>query len=282
MSTTKVITGKVRFSYVNIFKSRAFQAGQDAKYSVCLLIPKEDKATIKKIKAAIDAAVQDGISSKWGGKKPANLKQPLRDGDAERADEAPEYEGMYFLNCNSTQKPGIVDKDLNEILDPDEVYSGCWGRASINFFPFNTNGNKGVGVGLNNMSEEEINQAIKDFKANREKQRPNVDAITRERDDALAELAQMKNSQTLAQKGVRAEDTDYVMFKIAALMKEDSKLDFEKAATKFLKENPRFATSGSGSYRVKTGTESSGAGSSGNQNSNDFINAAIRRKAGRN
>lgn len=128
------------------------------------------------------------------------------------------------------------------------------------------------------MSEEEINQAIKDFKA----KRPNVDAITRERDDALAELAQMKNSQTLAQKGVRAEDTDYVMFKIAALMKEDSKLDFEKAATKFLKENPRFATSGSGSYRVKTGTESSGAGSSGNQNSNDFINAAIRRKAGRN
>ena len=132
------------------------------------------------------------------------------------------------------------------------------------------------------MSEEEINQAIKDFKANREKQRPTVDAITRERDDALAELAQMKNSQTLAQKGVRAEDTDYVMFKIAALMKEDSKLDFEKAATKFLKENPRFTTSGSGSYRVKTGTESSGAGSSGNQNSNDFINAAIRRKAGRN
>lgn len=132
------------------------------------------------------------------------------------------------------------------------------------------------------MSEEEINQAIKDFKANREKQRPNVDAVTRERDDALAELAQMKNSQTLAQKGVRAEDTDYVMFKIAALMKEDSKLDFEKAAAKFLKENPRFATSGSGSYRVKTGTESSGAGSSGNQNSNDFINAAIRRKAGRN
>ena len=153
MSTTKVITGKVRFSYVNIFKSRAFQAGQDAKYSVCLLIPKEDKATIKKIKAAIDAAVQDGISSKWGGKKPANLKLPLRDGDAERADEAPEYEGMYFLNCNSTQKPGIVDKDLNEILDPDEVYSGCWGRASINFFPFNTNGNKGIACGLNNLQK---------------------------------------------------------------------------------------------------------------------------------
>jgi hypothetical protein len=60
---------------------------------------------------------------------------------------------MYFLNATSTQKPGIVDKDLNEILDPDEVYSGCWGRASINFYAFNTNGNKGVGVGLNNIQK---------------------------------------------------------------------------------------------------------------------------------
>ena len=150
---TKVVTNKVRFSYVNIFRSRSFSDGQDAKYSICLLIPKDDKATVKKIKAAIEEAVNDGIASKWGGKKPANLKLPLRDGDEEKAEEAPEYEGMYFLNANSTQKPGIVDKDLNEILDPDEVYSGCWGRASINFFPFNSNGNKGVGVGLNNIQK---------------------------------------------------------------------------------------------------------------------------------
>lgn len=151
--STKVVTGKVRFSYVNIFKSRAFQADQDAKFSICLLIPKEDKATLKKIKEAIDEAIQEGISSKWNGKKPANVKLPLRDGDEERADEAPEYEGMMFLNANSTQKPGIVDKDLNEILDPDEVYSGCWGRASINFYPFSVNGNKGIGVGLNNVQK---------------------------------------------------------------------------------------------------------------------------------
>lgn len=150
---TKVVTGLVRFSYVNIFKSRSFHEGQDAKYSICLLIPKEDKATIKKIKAAIEEAIQDGVSSKWGGKKPSNLKLPLRDGDEERADEAEEYENMYFLNASSNSKPGIVDKDLNEILDPDEVYSGCWGRASINFYAFNTNGNKGIGAGLNNIQK---------------------------------------------------------------------------------------------------------------------------------
>lgn len=150
---TKVITGKVRFSYVNIFKSRSFQQGQDEKFSICLLIPKKDKKTVQDIKNAVHAAIQQGISEKWGGKKPANLKLPLRDGDEERADEAEEYEGMFFLNANSSQKPGIIDMYKNEILDPSEVYSGCWGRASINFFPFNSNGNKGVGVGLNNIQK---------------------------------------------------------------------------------------------------------------------------------
>lgn len=151
--TTKVVTGKVRLSYVNIFRSRSFQQGQDAKFSLCALIPKDDKATLKKIKAAIEAAIAQGVAEKWGGKKPANLKLPLRDGDDERADEAPEYEGMYFFNANSNQKPGIVDKNCNEILDPEEVYSGCWGRVSVNFYPYNTNGNKGVGVGLNNVQK---------------------------------------------------------------------------------------------------------------------------------
>ena len=147
----KVITGLVRFSYVNVFSSRSFREGQDAKYSVCLLIPKDDKATLEKVKQGINEAVKQGVSEKWGGTKPANLKLPLRDGDEERAMEAPEYEGMYFLNANSANKPGIVDKDLNEILDPDELYSGCWGRASVSFYPFSVNGNKGVAVGLNNL-----------------------------------------------------------------------------------------------------------------------------------
>ena len=151
MASTKVITGKVRFSYVNIFKSRSFNGG-DEKFSICLLIPKDDKKTLSAINSAVNAAIQDGISGKWNGKKPASLKLPLRDGDVDRPD-APEYAGMYFINANSTQKPGIVDKDLMEVIDPDEVYSGCYGRASINFYAFNSNGNRGVGVGLNNIQK---------------------------------------------------------------------------------------------------------------------------------
>jgi len=149
---TKVITGKVRFSYVNVFKARSFQPGQEEKYSICLLIPKSDKDTLTKIKAAVEAAKKDGIANKWGGKLPANLKLPLRDG-AERSEEAEEYEGMYFLNANSNQKPGVIDNFRNEILDSTEVYSGCYGRASINFFAYNSNGSKGVAVGLNNIQK---------------------------------------------------------------------------------------------------------------------------------
>lgn len=148
---TKVITGKVRLSYAHLFKPVAISEGQEPKYSVCLLIPKSDKVTLKKIKSAVEAAKQTGASL-WGGKIPAGLKIPLRDGDEERPDQ-PEYAGHYFINANSKLKPGIVDKDLNEILDSTEVYSGCYARASVNFFPYNQAGNRGIGCGLNNVQK---------------------------------------------------------------------------------------------------------------------------------
>ena len=150
---TKVVTGKVRFSYVHVDKPFAVNADQEPKYSICLLIPKSDKETLRKIKAAVDAVKQTG-ASKWGGKVPPNLKTPLRDGDVERPDQE-EYTGMYFLNASTKQAPGLVDAKRNPILDATEVYSGCYGRASINFFAYNTAGNKGVGCGLNNLQKLE-------------------------------------------------------------------------------------------------------------------------------
>ena len=126
------------------------------------------------------------------------------------------------------------------------------------------------------MSEAEIEQAIADFKANKAKNQPNVAAIEKERDDARAELQALKNQATLRSKGVREEDLDYVQFKVGAMMKEDDKLDFDKAVTKFLKDNPRFTASG---YKVKTGTDGS-QGSGSRTDGNDSINNAIRRAAG--
>lgn len=149
---TKVITGIVRLSYAHLFEPTAIDESQEKKYSVCLLIPKNDKETLGKIKKAIEKAKEQG-KSKWGGKIPANLKLPLRDGDEERAEDHPEYAGHYFVNCSSKQKPGIVDKNLNPILDSEEVYSGCYARASINFYPFDKAGNRGIACGLNNIQK---------------------------------------------------------------------------------------------------------------------------------
>ncbi|NBT76541.1 MAG: DUF2815 family protein [Betaproteobacteria bacterium] len=147
---TKVVTGKVRLSYVNIFTPRVGPSGGDPKYSVCVLIPKSDKATVDKVKAAVEAAKQAGTAT-FGGKVPAGVKSPLRDGDTER--EGPEYKGHYFINCNSKQRPNVVDAAVNPILSQDEVYSGCYGRVSINFYAYNQSGNKGVGAGLQNVQK---------------------------------------------------------------------------------------------------------------------------------
>lgn len=158
VQSTKVITGKVRLSYAHLFEPQAIDGGEE-KYSTSILIPKEDKETLRKIKAAIEAAKQQGIKDKWGGKEPPNLKLPLRDGDVERPDDEA-YVGHYFLNASSKMKPGIakpIGKDKNgktlfeEITDSTEVYSGCYARVSINFYPFNRNGNRGIAVGLNNV-----------------------------------------------------------------------------------------------------------------------------------
>ncbi|RUP39784.1 MAG: DUF2815 family protein [Acinetobacter sp.] len=147
-SPTKVITDTVRLSYLHIWEPAAVGDSTEKKYSASLIIPKKDKATLDKIKAAIDAAIEQG-KGKWGGKIPKNLKLPLRDGDAERDDEA--YEGSMFLNANAKTQPGIVDKNRQKILDQDEVYSGCYGVASITFYPFDSNGNRGIACGLNHI-----------------------------------------------------------------------------------------------------------------------------------
>lgn len=152
-SDTKVVTGKVRFSYVNIFQPRAVNEGQDPKYSLCILIPKTDRATLDKIRKAIEAAKVAGIPL-WGGKVPPNLKMPLRDGDTERPDD-PAFAGHFFINANSLSKPGIVDANVQPILDSSEVYSGCYGRVSVNFYAYNNSGNRGIACGLNNVQKLE-------------------------------------------------------------------------------------------------------------------------------
>lgn len=170
MNNTKVVTGKVRFSFVNVFEARAFGEGQTPKYSVMLLIPKSDVGTITRIKKAIDAAAQKGLSTKFGGKLPAVLKTTLKDADTDTdqdgeifADKWDYTAGHYIINVSSKNQPQIVDAECNPIINPTEFYSGCYGRASINFFPYNNNGNKGISAGLNNLQKLEDGEALGSF-----------------------------------------------------------------------------------------------------------------------
>ena len=154
---TKVITGvQTRWSYANVWNPKAMAEGAKPKYSVSLIIPKSDTVTIQKIKAAIKAAYEEGQSKLKGNGKSvpplAAIKTPLRDGNVERPDDEA-YQNAYFVNANSPTAPGIVDADRQPIIDTSEVYSGVYGRASITFYAFNSNGNKGIACGLNNLQK---------------------------------------------------------------------------------------------------------------------------------
>lgn len=152
INPTKVVTSVVRLSYANVWEPKSINGGAE-KYSVSLIIPKSDIKTLTAIQKAIDAAIEEG-RGKFGGKIPnkSALKLPLRDGDIDRPDDEA-YANCYFVNANSSTAPEIVDKARDPILNRSEVYSGVYARVSINFYAFNSNGNRGIACGLGNIQK---------------------------------------------------------------------------------------------------------------------------------
>lgn len=149
--STKVVSGKVRFSFCHIFEPSEPQGGGDPKYSVTLLIPKSDKATLDKIKAAMAEARENFCRKNGASALPAKPNHTLHDGDGVRDNGepyGPECKGCMVITVSSKQKPVVVDAFRNPITDPAEVYSGCFGRAAINFYAYSRNGKKGISAGL--------------------------------------------------------------------------------------------------------------------------------------
>ena len=156
VNPTKVVTGICTFSYLNCWEPKAAPDGGKPKFSVSLIIPKSDTRTVEKIRAAIQVAYEEGQSKLKGTGKSvpslSALRTPLRDGDVDRPDDEA-YKGSWFINANSDSAPGIVDADRNPILTRSEMYSGVKGRASINLYAYNVNGNRGIACGLNNLQK---------------------------------------------------------------------------------------------------------------------------------
>lgn len=147
-----VVTGKVRLSYVHLFTPYASQQGAEPKYSTTILLPKTDIATKQRIDAAINAAIQDGIASRWNGVRPPVLAIPVYDGDGVRpSDGMPfgdECKGHWVFTASSKQAPEIVDLSMQRIISQTEIYSGIYARVSVRFFSYASNGKKGIGCGL--------------------------------------------------------------------------------------------------------------------------------------
>ena len=146
LTSTKIVIGPFRLSYA--YLTQKFDKGVgEPKFMTNVLIPKSDTRTIAAINEAIKAAIEEGISKKWGGKKPRKLDTPLRDGD-EKEPASPDYEGMLYINPKSSKRPPIVDKNKVPLVDDDEIYSGMWANVIISFWPYAASGNNGIGVGL--------------------------------------------------------------------------------------------------------------------------------------
>ena len=162
ISDTSIRLGPVRFSYVNVFSPRRNPDGTPGKYGVCVIIPKTDKEAYKLFKDAYENAAQLGKTNKWNGRLPSKVVLPLHDGDDEKPDDEA-FKGCWYFNCSSTNKPGVRVREAGmivEALEDDDFYSGCYGAVTVNLFPYNSNGNMGVGVGLNNVIKTEDGERL--------------------------------------------------------------------------------------------------------------------------
>ena len=162
VNPAKVITGVCRLSYANIWQAKSINGGAP-KYSASVLIPKSDTKTLAKVKAAIQAAYEEGEGKLKGNGKTApslaSLKTPLRDGDTERPDDEA-YVDHWFINANSNTAPGVVDANREPIYDTSEIYSGVYARVSLSFYAFNSNGNRGIACALQNIQKVRDGEAL--------------------------------------------------------------------------------------------------------------------------
>ena len=155
MATTITINN-VRFSYCKLFQPDS-RPGQDPKYSTTVLVPKSNIEAKAAIDAAIEEATQIGTNKKWNGQRPPIVAISVHDGDGARPSDGMPYgaecKGHWVFTASSKVKPFVVDANVQHIIDPTQVYSGMWGNVNVSFFPYASNGKKGIGIGLNGVQK---------------------------------------------------------------------------------------------------------------------------------
>ena len=155
--STSVTTNEVRFSFIHVFQPYAQQVGQEPKFSTTILVPKSDFTTKAAMDTAVRMAIDQGVSKCWNGVRPPQPSVCIHDGDGVRPSDGQafgeECKGHWVFTASSKQQPFVVDANVQNMINPVEVYSGCYGRASVNFFPYSVSGKKGIGCGLNGIQK---------------------------------------------------------------------------------------------------------------------------------
>lgn len=163
---TNVTTGKVRLSYVHLFKPYAHMQGQEEKFSCTVLVPKSDVDTMNRINAAIEAAKQKGISDKWNGVCPPIVPTPVYDGDGVRPSDGMAFgleckgHWVFTASAKADRPVEVVDRMGNPIINQSEVYSGMYGRVNVTFYPYSFSGKKGIGCGLGPVQKLEDGESL--------------------------------------------------------------------------------------------------------------------------
>ena len=148
MANENLMTPEFRVSYPAVFRAKKNDLNGKDEYNVVALFKKGED--LSKLKAAAEKAICD----KWGSDKakwPKNLRSPFRDqGEKEGAGYE---EGAVFMNLKSNQKPGLVNAQVEDIIDESEFYSGCYARATVSCYAYDQAGNRGVSFGLQNIQK---------------------------------------------------------------------------------------------------------------------------------
>jgi hypothetical protein len=155
--TNKVITPVGRASFPNLMKPKLNEMSGKSEYSVDILFDK--KTDLTKLKELLEKTIKE----KWGTKVPKVLNNPIKDGDGTKKNGepyGPEYHGCFFITVKNTRKPGVVDSQNQDILTEEEIYGGCFIRASVNAFAYDRSGNRGVSLSLNNVQKVKDGEAF--------------------------------------------------------------------------------------------------------------------------
>lgn len=127
---------------------------KDGNYSLMLVFDgDEDIGDIKTIvqRAAIKKFGKDEVKRLM---RRGKFSLPWRDaGDYEEKYGEPFEEGKIMISAKSSSAPGVVDKHAKAMMKQQDFYPGCKARMSVYAHAFDTNGNQGVTLLLNNVQK---------------------------------------------------------------------------------------------------------------------------------